>query len=109
MKNNRQFIKAQRPFIHKGRKVIGMYALNTKQFIKTYLPIWMYAALLIYVVIRNAICDCARIYPGELFIVFLVTVATFTYTALILRYFERQNFVYEELNQQRNETNNSKP
>ena len=92
----RKIIPAQRPFMYKGRKVIGAYAPTKAQFIKTYSLIWLYSAALIYVVIRGAICSCLWLTLPQSILVMVVTLFTFLSTAALKRKFERQNFVYEE-------------
>jgi len=83
------------PFVYRSRLVVGMRPLARWQYHKIYLPMWGWICAALWVIVRNAICDCVYLTVATATPVIVVTIAVFLWTYNVRRSENRKNYIYD--------------
>ena len=82
-------------FMHRGRRVVGIKPLSVKQYLRTYGPIFLWTLTTLFVIVRNAICDCVYLTVATAAPVIAVTMGVFLWTYHVKKDEVRKNYIYE--------------
>ncbi len=83
------------PFSYKGKTVIAIQGLSSCQLIRTYLPLWLWSLVAVYVIVRNAICDCLYLTTATIMPVIMITIGVFLWAFFSKKKAVRDNHVYD--------------
>ena len=89
-------MKEFKAFKYKGRWVVGMKSMTKLQYWITYGYMWAWIATALYVIVKNAMCDCLYLTAATQWPVFIVTIFVFLWTYFARKQVNRLNYIYED-------------
>lgn len=82
-------------FKYKGRWVTGMKDITRGQWWFSYTPIMVWSITALFIIIKNAICDCLYLTVATQWPVIMITLFAFLWTYFVRKQVDRRNYEYE--------------